>query len=252
MSYMKRTLFLIVGVLTGIAVGVSATFYSVKENIDVLEMKANEAETLAIKSDKYEMELESMSQELDRLKQELEEKEALEEKVERIEEFIDLDAYTDEDLMRAKDISQGTPLDFKTALILVDYANRYELEVSLLLGLMELESNFNQYEVGTSQDRGYMQIIPSTEKWLAQAFSEELGFEYDPERIYEPEYNIGLAVVYLNTLKRAYGNNYDRILSEYNRGPYNLQKYYEKYATYETSYSRVVLSKANKYLAYND
>lgn len=252
MSYMKRALFLIVGVLTGIAVGVSGTFYSAKERIDVLEMKANEAETLAIKSDKYEMELESMTQELERLKDELEDKEELEKKVERIEEFIDLDAYTDEDLNRAKDISQATPLDFKTALIMVDYANTYQLDVSLLLGLMELESNFNQYEVGTSQDRGYMQIIPSTEKWLAQAFSQELGFEYDPERIYEPEYNIGLAVVYLNTLKKAYGNNYDRILSEYNRGPYNLQKYYEKYATYETSYSRVVLSKANKYLAYNE
>lgn len=252
MSYMKRTLFLIVGVLTGIAVGVSGTFYSAKERIDVLEMKANEAETLAIKSDKYEMELESMTQELERLKDELKDKEELEKKVERIEEFIDLDAYTDEDLNRAKDISEATPLDFKTALIMVDYANTYQLDVSLLLGLMELESNFNQYEVGTSQDRGYMQIIPSTEKWLAQAFSQELGFEYDPERIYEPEYNIGLAVVYLNTLKKAYGNNYDRILSEYNRGPYNLQKYYEKYATYETSYSRVVLSKANKYLAYNE
>ncbi len=153
---------------------------------------------------------------------------------------------------KAKDISSATPLDFNTSLILVDYANRYEMEVSLLLGLMELESNFKQYEVGTAQDRGYMQIIPSTEKWLATAFSEELGFEYDPERIYEPEYNIGLAVVYLNTLKTAYGDNYDRILSEYNRGPYNLRKYYEKYATYETTYSRVVLSRANKYLAYNE
>ncbi len=155
-------------------------------------------------------------------------------------------------MQKAKDISSATPLDFNTSLILVDYANRYEMEVSLLLGLMELESNFKQYEVGTAQDRGYMQIIPSTEKWLATAFSEELGFEYDPERIYEPEYNIGLAVVYLNTLKTAYGDNYDRILSEYNRGPYNLRKYYEKYATYETTYSRVVLSRANKYLAYNE
>ncbi len=202
MSDMKRIMILIVGVLTGIAVGVSGTFYSVKNRIDVLEMKANEAETLAIKSDKYEMEIESMSQEMERLKKEVEEKEELEAKVKRIEEFIDLDSYTNEDLEKAKDISLETPLDFKTSLILVDYANRYDLKVSLLLGIMELESNFNQYEVGTSQDRGYMQIIPPTEKWLANAFKDELGFEYDPERIYEPEYNIGLAVVYLNTLKQ--------------------------------------------------
>jgi len=251
MSDMKRILFLVVGILAGIAVGVSGAFYSVKDRMGDLEMKANEAVTLAIKSDKFEMTIESMDQEMDRLKKELEDKEVLEEKVKRIEEFIDLDAFSDEDLQKAKDISLDTPLDFQTALILVDYSKKYDLKLSLLLGLMELESNFNQYEVGTSQDRGYMQIIPSTEKWLAKAFSEELGFEYDPERIYEPEYNIGLAVVYLNTLKSAYGNNYDRILSEYNRGPYNLKKYYDKYATYETTYSRVVLSKATKYLAYN-
>ncbi len=65
---MKRILFLIVGILAGIAVGVSGTFYSVKDRLDVLEIKANEAETLAIKSDKYEMEIESMNQEMDRLK----------------------------------------------------------------------------------------------------------------------------------------------------------------------------------------
>lgn len=252
MSDRRRLLFLAVGILAGIAVGVLVTFSLLNTRMDKLEIKAKEAETLAIKSDKFEMTIDSMEQELVRLREELKEKEALEAKVKRIEEFIDLDAYTDEDLQKAKDISLGTPLDFKTSLILVDYSNRYDLKLSLLLGIMELESNFNQYEVGTSQDRGYMQIIPSTEKWLAKAFSDELGFEYDPERIYEPEYNIGLAAVYLNTLKTAYGENYDRILSEYNRGPYNLQKYYEKYATYETSYSRVVLSKANKYLAYNN
>ncbi|GKT31960.1 hypothetical protein ADUPG1_002145, partial [Aduncisulcus paluster] len=130
MSDMKRILFLIVGVLAGIAVGVCGTFYTVKHRMDILEMKANEAETLAIKSDKYEMEIESMSSELDKLRTEIKEKEDLEEKVKRIEEFIDLDAYTDEDLEKAKNISEATPLDFKTSLILVDYAKRYDLKVS--------------------------------------------------------------------------------------------------------------------------
>ena len=117
---------------------------------------------------------------------------------------------------------------------------------------MELESNFNQYEVGADNDRGYMQIIPSTEKWLAETYGEKYGLSYNPERIFEPEYNIGLASIYLSLLKDAYGDNYDRILSEYNRGPYNLQRYFEENNTYETTYSRVILTKEQKYLALNE
>jgi soluble lytic murein transglycosylase-like protein len=112
---------------------------------------------------------------------------------------------------------------------------------------MELESNFDRYVVGTSNDRGYMQIIPSTEKWLADEFS----IPYDPSKIFEPDYNIELAGAYLSLLKKSYGSNYSRILSEYNRGPYNLARYYEEYETYSTSYSKTVLNKEKKYLAFN-
>ncbi|MBN2259121.1 MAG: transglycosylase SLT domain-containing protein [Clostridiales bacterium] len=161
--------------------------------------------------------------------------------------------YQSNDLVaKAKEIENSTPLDFETAYIIAKYSDQMDLNVSLILSVMELESNFSQYEVGTSDDRGYMQIIPDTEKWLAEEFGSELGLEYDPERIFEPEYNIGLASIYLSLLQNTYGNDYDRILSEYNRGPYNLKKYYEENNTYETTYSKVILSKESKYLALND
>lgn len=152
---------------------------------------------------------------------------------------------------RAKEIANGTPLDYQSALILVRYADQYDLNPSLILSVIEVESNFNQWEVGSSRDRGYMQIIPSTEKWLAQDFGSELGLKYNPERIFDPEYNIGLAAAYLNVLKENYGEDYNRILSEYNRGPSNLKRYYQKHGTYSTSYSRKVLSAEKQYLAFN-
>lgn len=153
---------------------------------------------------------------------------------------------------RAKEISEGTPLDYKSALILLEYAEEYDLNPSLILSVIEVESNFNQWEVGSSKDRGFMQIIPSTEKWLAKDFGKEIGLNYNPDRIFDPEYNIGLAAAYLNLLKENYGDNYDRILSEYNRGPSNLKRYYQKHGTYSTSYSRKVLKAEEKYLAYNE
>lgn len=152
----------------------------------------------------------------------------------------------------AKQIVTETPLDFETAYVLVKHADTFDLNVSLVLSVMELESNFEQYEVGGDDDRGYMQIIPSTEKWLAETYGEAYGLDYDPERIFEPDYNIGLASIYLSLLKNSYGDNYDRILSEYNRGPYNLRDYYLENKTYETAYSRTVLGKEKKYLALNE
>jgi len=158
----------------------------------------------------------------------------------------------DEIILKAKQVEESTPLDFETAYIVVKTANEFDLNVSLILSVMDLESNFNQYAVGTSEDRGYMQIIPSTEKWLAEKYGYEYGLEYNPDRIFDPEYNIGIAAIYLNLLQNAYGDNYNRILSEYNRGPSNLKKYYEENNTYETTYSKVILSKEVKYLALND
>lgn len=148
-------------------------------------------------------------------------------------------------------IMEKTPLSEEAAFAVEKYSRAFKIRVSLLLALMELESDFNKYEVGTHADRGYMQIIPGTEKWLAEEFGEILGLSYDPQRIFEEEYNIGLSALYIDLLQNAYGDNMHRILSEYNRGPYNLRAYYERHQTYSTSYSRKVLSLEKKYIDLN-
>lgn len=180
------------------------------------------------------------------------EKENVEEKLLDLKKRLRIDHLEKDDISKIGDISANTPLDLETSAILVNVAKKYDLKPSLILSIMELESNFDPYVVGRDQDRGYMQIIPSTEKWLANEFASVHQLEYDPSKIFEPAYNIELAATYLSLLKKSYGNDYNRILSEYNRGPYNLAKYYEEHKTYETKYSEVILKKEKKYLAYND
>lgn len=153
---------------------------------------------------------------------------------------------------KAQEIADQTPLDLKTAEVLMNYADHFGLKPSLILAIIETESNFNPKEVGTHQDRGLMQIIPGTERWLAKDMGKAIGLEYNPKKIFDPEYNIGLAAAYLAFLKGSYGDNFHRILSEYNRGPYNLAKYYARNGTYSTGYSKKVLKLEAKYLAFND
>ena len=147
---------------------------------------------------------------------------------------------------RLMQIVEATPLDKETAGIILEYADRFDLRVAFILGVIDLESNFNQYLVGTSQDRGYMQIIPGTEKWLAEAYGEELGLTYNTSRIFDENYNLPLGMKYFSVLKESYGDE-TKMLTAYNRGDYGMEKWYEAKGTYETTYSRVVLKRAAKY-----
>ena len=172
--------------------------------------------------------------------------------MQKVQTAKELSAYDNPAIIeKASRIMEATPLPEEAALTIVKYSEDLGIRTSLLLAMMELESDFNKYEVGTHEDRGYMQIIPGTEKWLAEEYGDDIGLEYDPERIFEEEYNIGLSALYINILHKAYGDNFNRILSEYNRGPYNLKEYYQKYGTYSTSYSNKILSLEKKYESLN-
>ena len=204
---------------------------------------------LEYQNQKYLDTIESLNTQVSKMEAEIDEKKILEEKIKDIEKYINLEDT--DSVAKADQIAEGTPLDFETACIVVQYAEQFNLKPSLILAVIDLESNFKQYEVGAADDRGYMQIIPATEKWLAKEFGEKIGMEFNPEQIFEPTYNIGLGAAYLSLLKGVYGENYNRILSEYNRGPYNLKRYYEANNTYVTTYSKVVLSREKKYLTFN-
>lgn len=161
------------------------------------------------------------------------------------------ESYTTEQIKEAYHIYQNTPLAFESALYLTYYCEVYGVDSALVLSIIEVESRFDQHAVGKSRDRGYMQIIPSTERWLANTFGEELGLTYDPQQIFDPEYNLGLAIRYIAELEKKYGDNAHRVLSEYNRGTSKLATYYQTHRTYQTSYSRSILSRVHKY-SFND
>lgn len=167
--------------------------------------------------------------------------------LEMVTDLLNIIHYEPEQVKRAYKVFQETPLNFESSLYLIRYCDLYEIDTALVLSMIDLESNFDPLVVGTSQDRGLMQIIPSTEKWLAESYGTDLGLTYDPELIFEPEYNLGLALSYIAMLKKQHGDNYHRILSEYNRGPYHLAAYYSEHQTYKTSYSSAILSRMKKY-----
>ncbi len=213
-------------------------------------MYFSKAEGLRNEFSTLSSEIDKKIKDLEELLESLKEKKKVLETLSAVGKYVNVDLSSDLD--KVEEIAEKTPLDMETAAIIIAYSKKFKVKPSLILAVMKLESNFNRYAVGKDDDRGYMQIIPPTEKWLAEKYGYKLGLKYNPNQIFKPEYNIGLGVIYLSILKKAYGENYDRILSEYNRGPYNLREYYEKHNTYATSYSRGVLRREKVFVELND
>lgn len=163
---------------------------------------------------------------------------------------FDVSAIPESTLLLANRIRQHAPLDQRSALAAAVYAKRFNLNPSLLLAVISKESNFNQFTVGSHRDRGFMQIIPGTERFLARQFGAQLSLKYNPKQIFEPEYNIGFGAAYLGSMKDRYGDLH-RVLTEYNRGEGGANKYFRRNSTYSTTYSRAVLELEQRYISLN-
>lgn len=185
----------------------------------------------------------------------------LEQKIERLDsDLTEVDAlisdliadgrygnFAHDQIKSIKEIKTKTPLGLEAAAAVVYYSDYYGVDYSLILSIIDTESNFNQYLVGAASDRGYMQIIPMTEKYLVEAFGEQIGIEYNPGRIFEPDYNLGLGISYIAYLHELHGDDLDKILTEYNRGAGGLAAYYAEHDTYSSVYSRAVIDRTRKY-----
>lgn len=163
---------------------------------------------------------------------------------------LDVNAISDSTLELAKRIKQATPLDLRSSLAAAVYSQKFNLRPSLLLAVISKESNFHQFSVGSHNDRGYMQIIPPTERFMMRNYGAPLGLKYNPKQIFEPEYNLGLGAAYLGGMLAEYGD-VDQTLTEYNRGEGRAENYFERNNSYSTSYSRKVLELEQLYTSLN-
>lgn len=163
---------------------------------------------------------------------------------------FNLDEIPESTLALANKINEATPLDLRSALAAAVYSKKFDLRPSLLLAVISKESNFHQFSVGTHQDRGYMQVIPSTERFIMRSYGDALGLKYNPKRVFDPEYNLGMGAAYLGDMLKAYGDPH-RALTEYNRGEGGAHRFFTNNGSYATSYSKAVLKLEKQYEGLN-
>ncbi len=99
--------------------------------------------------------------------------------------------------------------------ILAEVSREHDLDLEFMVGLMQVESSFNQNAVSDKDAYGLMQVRFST------------ALELDPTietfwQLYSPERNIRLGSEYFRKLLDRYGGDYRMAALAYNRGPTRL------------------------------
>ena len=102
------------------------------------------------------------------------------------------------------------------------YSAMYDLDKYLVMSVIKAESNFDKDAVSVKDARGLMQITPLTANWIAEQIN---LIEFSLDKLNDPEINIFMGCWYLNNLRKEFNGDYVLILSAYNAGRGNVNKW---------------------------
>lgn len=131
--------------------------------------------------------------------------------------------------------------------IVKKYAEKYELDPYMVLGLIKAESNFVTDAESHQGAKGLMQLTNSTAIWVA----EKNGIEdFDVASLADPETNISLGCWYIDYLLDAYDGDLTLALCAYNAGGGNVAKWLknEKYSKDGETLDDIPFAETKKYV----
>jgi soluble lytic murein transglycosylase len=122
---------------------------------------------------------------------------------------------------------------------IVTEAKRHQLEPSLVLAVMHIESLYDTFAVSDKDAMGLMQLLPSTGEWLAP----QVGVEWrGPQSLFDPIVNVRLGVAYLRQLADRYEGDIATALAAYNWGPGRIDSKLRRGVLLPTGYAHSVLA----------
>ena len=128
---------------------------------------------------------------------------------------------------------------------IVDKISRqYDVDTSLVMALIEVESGFNFRAISPKGARGLMQLMPTTASRYGMREVQEL---------YEPQRNLDIGIRHLKDLLVAHGGQQALAMASYNAGQYAVSKHGQRIPRYRETmlYVPAVLSIAARYAADN-
>ena len=127
------------------------------------------------------------------------------------QQFYEMSIYSAD----KSEILLNFPLRFPTPYrsVVENYAQKNQVELPWVLGLIRQESRFMSHAVSSSQAGGLMQILPSVAKFLTKKMGLSIANTYDVAS------NVNMGTWYLADLYRSFAYSLPVATSAYNAGP---------------------------------
>lgn len=139
-----------------------------------------------------------------------------------------------------------TNLDYSDCEFIVSECKTEKIDPFIVLGVIKRESDFNPNAKGMAGERGLGQLMENT----ARPVAENLGYVYDPDKLFDTRYNLKLTITQISYLVNIYENDIHKALTAYNRGQQGLIEYMannESNNSAVSDYSTKVLQFAQEY-----
>jgi soluble lytic murein transglycosylase len=111
------------------------------------------------------------------------------------------------------------PLEYQAQV--VARSAEYHVDRNLVWAIIRVESGFKPGATSVQGARGLMQIMPETGEWIAR----QMGLPYNPQMLYDPDYNIRVGTWYLSELQTEFGGDTVLALAAYNGGRTNVRQW---------------------------
>ncbi len=143
---------------------------------------------------------------------------------------------------------QLTNFSYDECRFIIKESKEKDLDPFIVLGVIKRESDFNPHAKGAAGERGLGQLMENT----ARPVAENIGYVYDPDKLFDVRYNLKLTITQIGYLYNLYNRDIHKALTAYNRGQQGLIDYMENNMTTnanpaESDYSLKVLIFAAEY-----
>lgn len=156
-----------------------------------------------------------------------------------VTETVEVPSYEADSLPVVEEVTYfDVPLSHSLQRYIYEVCSDEEVPVSLVIAMIDKESQFNPETVSDTGDYGLMQINKINHEWLAE--------EYRTADMLNPYQNVFCGVKIIGSYIRANDGDYNKALMAYNMGDYGAKKAWES-GIASTSYSESVLALMQQY-----
>lgn len=154
-------------------------------------------------------------------------------------ETVEVPAYNVDELPTYEDVDYyDVPLSHSLQRYIYEICTDEEVPVSLIIAMIDYESNFNPEIVSDTDDYGLLQINKINHETLKE--------QYKAADMLDPYQNVFCGVKVIGSYIKAYDGDYNKALMAYNMGEYGAKKAW-KDGIKSTSYSNDVINLMSEY-----